>query len=74
MEAKLLEVDLRNARKKLKPSTSFDSNFWRQAAKCSAINYKILDNQSHLELIKFEQDGGSPRDWWDSPDSGLAIE
>lgn len=74
VENKLLEIDLREARKKLKPSTSFDIKFWQQAAECSAINYKILDNQSRLQLIEFEKDGGSPCDWWSSPSAQLIVE
>lgn len=62
-----LQSDLEQARKKVRPSTSFDADYWTSAAETCEVSVRVLEAETKLAIRKWtEDDDGGPdaRSWW----------
>ncbi|KAL7622555.1 hypothetical protein AAE478_008062 [Parahypoxylon ruwenzoriense] len=75
-EHEFLRLKVEDARKKIKPSHSFDVKYWTAAADASEISVKLHETEIRLAIQKWkgEDDGGDIKRWWTTPEAHRLID
>ncbi|KAI1215128.1 uncharacterized protein F4807DRAFT_21831 [Annulohypoxylon truncatum] len=81
MEKEILYYSLRykaeNARKKIKPSHSFDVKYWTAAADASNLSAQVHEMEMHLAIQRWkeEENGGcDAEEWWTTPEAHRFVD
>ncbi|KAK3939719.1 hypothetical protein QBC46DRAFT_450115 [Diplogelasinospora grovesii] len=62
---KILKSDLEDARKKVRPSSSFDANYWASAAATCNVSIQLFETEAELAMQKWtEEEDGDARSWF----------
>jgi hypothetical protein len=73
----LRQQDL-EARKRIKPSHSFDANYWLSAAAASYVSAKIHEVETKLAIQNWKEEddseNGDTMGWWSTPEAHHIIE
>ena len=74
----LLRLQDLEARKKIKPSHSFDANYWLSAAAASDVSAKIHEVETKLAIQNWKEEdsseNGDTMRWWSTPEAHHLIE
>ncbi|KAI1261896.1 hypothetical protein F5Y18DRAFT_419261 [Xylariaceae sp. FL1019] len=75
-EYRMLHFKAEEARKKIKPSHSFDANYWLSAASASQISFKLYETEGRLSREKWagDDDSNDPKDWWATPEAHQIVD
>ncbi|KAI1445269.1 hypothetical protein F5Y02DRAFT_427011 [Annulohypoxylon stygium] len=75
-EYETLRLKVEAARKKIKPSYSFDAKFWASVAEVSELSVKLYEAEMHLSITKWKEDEESndARGWWATPEAHRIVD
>lgn len=75
-EYEYLKFQVKDARKKIKPSHSFDAAYWTSAAAASEISIKLHETEIHLAIQKWKEDegGDNAKGWWATPEAHRVVD
>ncbi|RYP74434.1 hypothetical protein DL769_004011 [Monosporascus sp. CRB-8-3] len=75
-ECKILRLEAEDARKRIKPSHSFDAEYWTAAADASEISAKLYQKKMILSIQRWkEEDGGDGTEgWWPTPEAHRIVD
>ncbi|XDG09952.1 hypothetical protein ABKA04_009567 [Annulohypoxylon sp. FPYF3050] len=75
-EYETLRLKVEAARKKIKPSHSFDAKFWESAAEASELSVKLYEAEMHLSITKWKEDEKSndSKGWWATPEAHRIVD
>ncbi|RYO90316.1 hypothetical protein DL766_006912 [Monosporascus sp. MC13-8B] len=75
-ECQQLRIQVEVARRKIKPSHSFDAAYWTSAAEASEVSGRLYEKQMTLAIQQWkgEDDEDDTKGWWSTPEAHLFVD
>ncbi|KAI1251458.1 hypothetical protein MGN70_006026 [Eutypa lata] len=75
-EYDFLRLQVEDARKKIKPSHSFDAKYWILAANASDLSVQLHEKELNLSIQKWKEEceGEDTKSWWATPEAHRIVD
>ncbi|KAI0152697.1 hypothetical protein GGR57DRAFT_513596 [Xylariaceae sp. FL1272] len=72
----VLRKEVEDARKRIRPSHSFDIDYWQSAASASQISFRLYETEGKLAREKWAEDDDTndPKAWWATPEAHQIVD